>query len=184
MKQTWNVLNYYQVFWIGFFSFRCIMQFFIRKMNITSLDYRTLYALDLVVSLSCLMHQKCFDPSGLGCLVKLEIDISWRIRDLVLHSAGRSESPDLLEPISAKKKQIRNLLPLYYSLLDRFHSLSIKWLLKALEMSDMKCFWFINGVCCRLIVGSFVFPWICISIIIIKCTALQTYTYITIGIAS
>lgn len=182
------------MFWItigpfefDFFSFRllrCIMQFFIRKINITSLDYRTLYALDLVVSLSCLMHQKCYDPSGLGCLEKLEIDISWRIRDLVLHSAGRSESPDLLEPISAKKKQIRNLLPLYYSLLDRFHSLSIKWLLKALEMSDMKCFWFINGVCCRLIVGSFVFPWICISIIIIKCTALQTYTYITIGIAS
>lgn len=142
VKQTWNVLNYYRAFWIWFFSF---------KINITSLDYRTLYALDLVVSLSCLMHQKCFDPSGLGCLVKLEIDISWRIRDLVLHSAGRSESPDLLEPISAKKKQIRNLLPLYYSLLDRFHSLSIKWLLKALEMSDMKCFWFINGVCCRLL---------------------------------
>lgn len=162
MKQTWNVLNYYQAFWIGFFSFRCIMQFFIRKINITSLGYRTLYALDLVVSLSCLMHQKCFDPSGLGCLVKLEIDISWRIRDLVLHSAGRSESPDLLEPISAKKKQIRNLLPLYYSLLDRFHSLSIKWLLKALEMSDMKCFWFINGVCCRLLALScfleFAFP--------------------------
>lgn len=149
MKQTWNVLNYYQAFWIGFFSFRCIMQFFIRKMNITSLDYRTLYALDLVVSLSCLMHQKCFDPSGLGCLEKLEIDISWRIRDLVLHSAGRSESPDLLEPISAKKKQIRNLLPLYYSLLDRFHSLSIKWLLKAI--------WSASGSLTVSVVGCWLF---------------------------
>lgn len=155
VKQTWNVLNYLSsLLNLIFFScrlLRCIMQFFIIwKFNITNLGYRTLCALDLVVSLSCLMHQKCFDPSGFGCLEKLEIDISWWIRDLVLHSAGRSESPDLLEPLSAKKKQIRNLLPLYYSLLDQFHSLSIKWLLKALEMSDMKCFWFINGVCCRL----------------------------------
>lgn len=99
-------------FEFDFFScrlLRCIMQFFIIwKFNITNLGYRTLCALDLVVSLSCLMHQKCFDPSGFGCLEKLEIDISWWIRDLVLHSAGRSESPDLLEPLSAKKKQIRN----------------------------------------------------------------------------
>lgn len=129
------------------------------------------------------MHQKCFDPPGHGCLERLEIDISWWIRDLVLHSAGRSESPDLLEPLSAKKKQIKTYLPLYYSLLDRFHSLYIKWLLKALEMSDMKCSWFINGVCCRLW-ALLCFLEICISIIIIKCTALPTNTHITIGIAN
>lgn len=56
------------------------------------------------------MHQKCFDPPGHGCLERLEIDISWWIRDLVLHSAGRSESPDLLDRASLGKEKTNQKL--------------------------------------------------------------------------